>query len=293
MANYSIKDIEKFSGIKAHTLRIWEKRYQIIKPQRTETNIRYYTDGDLKKILNVSILNRNGLKISKISELTVEQINAKVLELIEENKHFESHIENLAIAMIELNEELFDKILSKAIINLGFEDSITQIMYPFFEKIGILWQVGSINPAQEHFVSNLIRQKLISAIDNLIYEPSLKSKKFTLFLPEGELHELGLLFYYYLLKKKGHKVMYLGQTLPFNDLLEVNNIRPCNALVTYFTNVFQSDEEMSAYIHKLANTFKPIKVYISGIQLKAFEGTLPKNARKISSPDELCEILTQ
>jgi len=226
MANYSIRDLEKLSGIKAHTIRIWEKRYQLIQPRRTSTNIRYYSDNELKKLLNISILHRHGYRISKIAQLDNDEIHERIREITNEGCDFISQVENLVIAMIELDENKFEKILSKSIIRIGFEETIIKLVYPLFEKIGILWVTGTINPAQEHFMSNLIRQKLVSAIDGQISSDSSASKKFILFLPEGELHELGLLFYSFMLKKSGHQVIYLGQSVPFHDLIEINEIKP-------------------------------------------------------------------
>ncbi|MEX0883706.1 MAG: MerR family transcriptional regulator, partial [Cyclobacteriaceae bacterium] len=204
MKYYSIKDLEQLSGIKAHTLRIWEQRYKILKPKRTETNIRYYDDDDLKLILNVALLNDNGFKISKIAKLNMEDIKSEILKLTERSFKFDDQIHALIIAMVELDEERFEKIISTNILKIGFELTMINIIYPFLSKIGILWQTGSIHPGQEHFISNLVRQKLIVAIDGQMYTGG--GKKFLLFLPEGELHEISLLFSSYLLKSNGHKV---------------------------------------------------------------------------------------
>ncbi|MFW5979061.1 MAG: MerR family transcriptional regulator, partial [Bacteroidia bacterium] len=214
MATYSIRELEKLSGIKAHTIRIWEKRYKIIQPKRTGTNIRYYSNNDLKKLLNITILNRQGWKISDIAKLSDEELNRKVKDFSYDSKDTESQIEKLVIAMVDLDEVKFDQILSNAIMHDGFEQTIINLIFPFFKKIGLLWQTGSINPAQEHFVSNLFRQKLMVAIDNLKIPDRKDAKKFILFLPEKEFHELGLLFYSYLIKKSGHSVIYLGSSVP-------------------------------------------------------------------------------
>jgi len=185
MATYSIRDLEKISGIKAHTIRIWEKRYEIIQPSRTPTNIRFYSDNDLRKLLNISFLSRNGLKISKIANLGNDEIGEKVLLFTQKANHTENTIESLIISMIELDENKFERILSNIIIKLGFEETFTNILHPFFEKIGILWQAGTIIPAHEHFISGLVRQKLIVAIDGLRDKPIIKNSQFLLFLPEG------------------------------------------------------------------------------------------------------------
>ena len=201
MIRYSIKDLEQLTGIKAHTIRIWEKRHQLIEPERTSTNIRYYSDHDLKRLLNVSILNRNGLKISTIVTMNNEEINERILEISETYHDSDNQIEQLIVAMIELDEQRFDRVLSTSVIKLGFDDTVIKVLYPFFEKIGLLWQIGTIYPAQEHFVSNLIRQKLIIAIDGQSGNAKPESKNFLIFLPANEWHELGLLFYSYLGKK--------------------------------------------------------------------------------------------
>ena len=169
--------------------------------------------------------------------------------------------------MIELNENRFEKVLSTAIINLGFEETVLRIIYPFFEKIGLLWQIGTINPAQEHFISNLIRQKLIVAIDGIIGNSNDDPKQFMLFLPEGEFHEIGLLFYYYIIKKAGHKVVYLGESVPLNDMLQVAEIRVPDYLLTSITNVL-IDGDLQEYLDELAKNFKDQTIFIGGLQLK-------------------------
>jgi DNA-binding transcriptional MerR regulator len=143
MIGYSIKDLERLSGVKAHTIRIWEKRYKIIEPNRTNTNIRQYNDDDLKKILNISILKSNGYKISEIASLSNTELSDHVLSLASNAKHYETQINNLILSMIELDDKKFDKILTNSTVRLGFEDTIVYIIYPFLEKIGILWQIGS------------------------------------------------------------------------------------------------------------------------------------------------------
>ncbi|MBY0433434.1 MAG: MerR family transcriptional regulator, partial [Cyclobacteriaceae bacterium] len=210
MGKYSIKELEKLSGIKAHTIRIWEKRHRIILPERTDTNIRYYSDDDLKKIINISLLNNNGVKISKIANLSTDELVKQVHVLSENKSNTDIHIDQLVVAMIDMEEENFEKILAGLIIRYGFEKTIIEIVYPFLEKIGILWHTGNITPAQEHFISHLVRQKIIVAIDSLALAPK-TSTRVVLFLPDEELHELGLLFHHYLVKKAGFRTYYLGQ----------------------------------------------------------------------------------
>jgi MerR family transcriptional regulator, light-induced transcriptional regulator len=282
MASYSIRDLEDLSGIKAHTIRIWEKRYGIVVPERTNTNIRLYSDDDLKKLLNISILNRNGLKISYLSKLSSNELKEKVIHISRETSDSNTQIENLIISMLELDEWKFDKILSDSIIRIGFEETLVQIMHPFFEKIGLLWQTGSINPAQEHFVSNLMRQKLIVAIDGQAPARREAPATFILFLHENELHELGLLFYSYLLKKKGAKVIYLGQAVPFDDLKIINRIQKADYLLTSFTTGI-SETSLKNYLEKMAGTFPAQTIFFTGYQIKDINGDLLSNLVKVNS----------
>jgi len=219
MAVYSIKELERLSGIKAHTIRIWEKRYSLIKPHRTSTNIRYYTDRDLKKILNIALLNRHGIKISNIAKLNDLELKEEIMRLSSSSESRQNIIDSMIMAMVELDEIRFLSILNKSISKIGFKESVIQVVYPFLNKTGVLWQAGDINPAQEHFVSNLIRQKIITAIDTFSNSYNPDSKRFILLLPEGEWHEIGLLFAFYLLREAGHEAIYLGQSVPYSDLL--------------------------------------------------------------------------
>lgn len=262
MGKYSIKDIERLSGIKAHTLRIWEKRYGIIEPQRTDTNIRYYSNEELKKILNIAILNNYGIKISKIVGLTAEELHKKVLEISNEEVEENLQIESLVIAMVEVDESRFEKILANCTLRLGFEQTVMNIVYPFFKKVGILWQAGAINPAQEHFISNLIRQKLIVAIDSQGMMVKEGAKRFLLFLPEGELHELGLLFYSYLIQKAGHKVVYLGQSVPLDDVIKVNNQNPADFILTS-TLSFSLGEGLNNLLERILQAFPDKQIILT------------------------------
>ncbi len=276
MAHYSIKDLENFTGIKAHTIRIWEKRYNIVEPKRTSTNIRYYSDKDLRRLLNISILNRNGVKISKIINFSDQSINEKILNLAQSNSDIESQIEALVIAMIDLDESKFEKIFNTAVINLGFEEAILRLMYPFFKRIGLLWQIGSINPAQEHFVSNILRQKLLVALDGVSQTMNGNSRSFLLFLPEGEHHELGLIFYHYIIRKYRHHVYYLGETVPIEALIEISKTKKIDYLLTQLTTSI-SQVEIEKYLTLLAKNFKKATIFISGILTSDFEFQLPSN----------------
>lgn len=283
MIQYSIKDLEQLTGIKAHTIRIWEKRYQLIEPERTSTNIRFYSDNDLKKLLNVSTLNRNGLKISSIVNMNNDEINERVMEISETSHDSDNQIEQLIIAMIDLDEQRFERVLSTSVIKLGFDETVIRVLYPFFEKIGLLWQIGTIYPAQEHFVSNLIRQKLIIAIDAQSARFKADSKSFMLFLPSNEWHELGLLFYNYLLKKAGYKTIYLGQSVPFDDLLEVAAKHSVDYLLTSITTPLTL-KKYAEYIHQLSGSFTGKSIFITGYQTHEYNIELPANVKHTGEP---------
>jgi len=264
MGQYSIKDLEKISGIKAHTIRIWEKRFDIIKPNRTTTNFRYYNDEQLKKLLNISSLINQGYKISNIARLADCEICREVEQVIAKEKAHDIQVEKLVFSMIAMDEEKFEQQLTDFITQLGFEEAMLHIVYPFYDKIGVLWQTGNITPAQEHFVSNLIRQKLITAIDGLCKNTVPGHKSFLLFLPEGELHEIGLLFSNYLLRKYGHKVIYLGQSLPLDDLAHVVRNRKPDFLITYITSPIEGG--IKEYLRAMREVCPHHPVYVSGMQ---------------------------
>lgn len=290
MSNYSIKDLEQLSGIKAHTLRIWEQRYNLLTPKRTETNIRYYDDADLKRILNVAMLNAHGLKISKIAAMSNMDISQEIIRLTDQSLDHNDQIQALTICMIEMDEERFEKVLSANILKLGFEETVLEVIYPFLSKIGVLWQTGAINPAQEHFISNLIRQKLIVAIDGQVGK--VHGKTFMLFLPEGELHELSLLFSSYLIKKHGHKVIYLGQSTPLVDLKSVYKIHQPEYLLTVITSV-PSGEKVQEYVNMLGSEFSKSQLYISGLQALEQLLSLPPNLRLLTYAKEIKQVLLQ
>lgn len=279
MSTYSIKDLEQLSGIKAHTLRIWEQRYNLLSPKRTDTNIRFYDDEDLKLILNVALLNDNGFKISKIVSMERAEIRDEVMRLTERSLTHDDQIHALTISMIEMDEERFDKILSTNILKLGFDQTMMSIIYPFMSKIGVLWQTGAINPAQEHFISNLVRQKLIVAIDGQIHTNT--GKKFLLFLPEGELHEVSILFASFLIKNKGHKVIYLGQNTPTEDLNQVYDIHNPEFLLTVITTS-PSSEFAQDYINGLADRFKESQLLVTGYQVIGQDLKFDTNVRQLN-----------
>jgi MerR family transcriptional regulator, light-induced transcriptional regulator len=291
MGTYSIRELEQLSGIKAHTIRIWEKRHRLIMPQRTDSNIRYYSDNDLKKIINVSLLNTNGMKISTIARMSEIELSNKVLELSESKSQARIHIDQLVTAMIDLDEEKFDLELGTLEKKYGFEATVTTIIYPFLDKIGILWQTGNITPAHEHFISNLVRQRIIVAIASLPVA-SKATLRAVLFLPENELHEIGLLFYHYIARKCGLKTFYLGQSVPHQDLKTVYEIHKPHLLITSLTSN-PSVHELNEYIHKLCKDFSTSRVVASGALLRRSSFHFPSNLKMFDTALELRDLLLE
>lgn len=290
MGNYSISDLEKLSGIKAHTIRIWEKRYNIIKPDRTDTNIRKYSDCELKKLLNVAILNNHGFKISKIAKFCQETMNTELERLNEKEAEFQVQIDMLVVAMVELDRRKFEKILGDSTLRIGFEETAIRILYPFLQKVGVMWQTDDINPAQEHFISSLIIQKLYVAIDQA-YQPDLvNAKKALLFLPEGEFHEMGLLFFRYLMKKRGYETFYLGQSVPYDDVVKVVKAHDPDVLVTAFVANGPCGF-MQNYLDRLANEFNGKTVYASGYQVCHQDCSMPKNVKPVHTPYDFISLI--
>lgn len=290
MAVYSIKDLEKLSGIKAHTIRVWEQRYSILEPQRTKTNIRYYQDEDLKYLLNIALLNKNGIRISKIAEMSKEEVAEKVAAISEINFEYGTQLDALTISMIEMDEYKFDRIVSTNIDQLGFERTMLEVIYPFLDKLSVLWLTGSINPVQENFMSYLIRQKLIVAIDKEPLPSGLDIKKFLIYLPEGEKQELSLLFMQYLVKSRQNHVIYLGQEIGLTDLKDACDIQRPDYIFTMITETF-AKESVQHYIDKLAKNFPDIQILLSGYQVVAQSINPPGNVSILKSLDETIAFL--
>lgn len=289
MSYYSIKEIEQLSGIKAHTLRIWEQRYNFITPKRTDTNIRYYDDSDLRLVLNIALLKDNGHKISRICTMQQEDLQHEVMQLMDKKLGFSDQIQGLTLSMLELDEERFEKILSTNILQIGFERTMLNLIYPFFQKIGILWQTGAITPAQEHFISNLVRQKIIVAIDGQMVSSSSFNQKYLLYLPENELHEMSLLFSSYIIKSRNNKVIYIGQNVPHSDLVEIYENHNPDYLLTVLTTS-PSINEVQQYLYKLSKSFKNSKILVTGHQVVGQDMDIPKNMILLNKLQDLIEF---
>jgi DNA-binding transcriptional MerR regulator len=277
MAIYSIKDLENLSGIKAHTLRIWEQRYRILNPNRTETNIRTYSDEELKRVLNIALLqDKGGFKISAIANMSEAEMASHILHLSESQFDFPEQIQALTLAMLDLDEAKFQLLTKNMIQANGFESYMLDVIYPFMRRLGTLWLSGSVGPAQEHFISHLIRQKLIASIDaqDLSLKPD--AKKFLLYLPEGELHEIGLLFANYVFRARKHSVVYLGQSLPYEELLLAYEIHEPDYIFSVFTSE-PNAELMDAYLARMAEDMPKSKIMLTGYQVLQPERKIPAN----------------
>ena len=289
MNAFTIKDLENLTGIKAHTIRIWEQRYSFLKPNRTNTNIRYYTNEELKKILNIALLNKYGYKISHIDRMSEPEINEKIITLNNSLAQQERVINDLIQTMVDMDTEAFEASLSDYIKHRGIEKTINQIIFPFMERIGVLWMTGHIIPAQEHLMSNIIRQKMIVAIDSA---KSLLNVETTglLFLPEGEYHELGLLFVYYLLKSRGVKVLYLGANVPIDDVQYVIRELKPDFLFTHLTSVSHGFN-FDRFITQAVKKFDNVPFLISGRLANTYEKKIPQAVHFKRSLQEVTEFI--
>ena len=290
MGTFSIKDIESVSGIKCHTLRVWEQRYNILSPKRTETNIRYYDDEDLKLILNISILNKYGYKISDISKMKSEEIGEVILKISSNKNEYSCQIKSLVQTMMVFDEKEFHKILNATSQEFGLEKTMLKIVFPFMVEIGLLWQTGSIQPSHEHFVSNIIKQKLFVSIDDCKEDIVSNHKKFLLFLPENEKHSLGLLFANYVIRKRGHQVLYLGQEVPLKNLKEIFRESSPDYIFTILTSS-NLDIDIQKFVHTISECWENSTVILSGNQFVNSECTFPENTRLIKSPEEFISLV--
>ncbi len=292
MNSYQISDLERLTGIKAHTIRIWEKRYKLIKPHRTATNIRYYDDEQAKKLLNVSTLLAEGFKISKIAELSQKQLNNHIQGL---QKHASDDaicvgfINDLIAAMLVFDEPVFEKAFSSAVTRFGMYDAMLKVFYPFLRKTGLMWTSNNAMPVQEHFASNIIRRKLVAAIDGLPAAIK-KNKKFLLFLPAEEWHETGLLLSDYIIRSKGYKTVYLGQNVPFQNLDEgIKSVNPTHLLTFFIAR--QNPATIKETLLSLAKRNKNCQILVSSSFLLEDNIKQSKNIILLHSPNDLLKLL--
>ncbi len=286
---YSIKDLEVLSGIKAHTIRIWEKRYNLLTPTRTDTNIRLYSDDDLRRILNVALLVNNGFKISKVARFSDEEIRKNVLAVNEDKTSESDFVERLMVMMLDFDNVGFNRLTSEIISKMGLEEAVLKVFFILFQRIGTYWQVGSIFPAQEHYVTSIFRQKLIAEIDKIGISNT-KEATMLFYLPENEMHEMSLLFYSYLAQKSGYNVVYLGQFVPFEDLTRIQSHVKIDFVFTAFINSIAKDD-LETYLQELKNSFHNQKIFITGWQLQIHNPVLPRNVKIVKDHKEFKKYL--
>ena len=275
MNAFTIKDLENLSGIKAHTIRIWEQRYSFLKPERSETNIRYYTNNELKLVLNISLLQKFGFKISHLDKMSSDEINVKILSLSQPEARLESIITKLIGFTIEMNVDAFEAVLEDQILQNGIDYTITKVIFPFYERISLLWVTTHINPAQEHLVSNIIRQKLVVGIEKATCSVK-QNKTVVLFLPEYEFHELGLLYANFLFKSRGFQILYLGANVPATDVIYVAKEKKPDLFLMHLT-LIPGQINVEKYFSKLSQSIQPTPILVSGLFTTSYKKPRPKN----------------
>ena len=287
--NFTIKELEALSGIKAHTIRIWERRYHFLKPARSDTNIRRYSNDELKSLLTVALLNKYGYKISKIDSMSPEERKKAVLELSGHEAFNERLVNKMIAHMVDIKISEFEKLLSDYIRQHGIEKAVTEIIFFFLEKVGILWHTNHILPAQEHIVSNIVRQKILSAIDNLP-QVHKEAPLFLLFLPQEVYHALGLLFAYYLLRKNKIPSIYLGCSVPLKDIQFICETKRPDYLYLHLT-ALPRQANLQKYLQNLSRKFPRIKIILSGAAIQIDQKNFLPNIVKLQSLKEVISFI--
>ena len=290
--NFSIRDLENISGIKAHTIRIWEKRYNLLSPERSKTNIRFYSHQNLQKLLNIVLLNNNNYKISKISQMSDDQINTTARELAFNNSLNDDAINSLKLSMFKFDKVLFNTTYNSLLNKKTFGEIFKDIFIPFLEHLGLLWQTETILPVHEHFISNLITQKVQINTDELKYTQISSDKVYILFLPENEIHELGLLYLNYELVLRGHRTIYLGQNLPLNNLNIFFDIHDKIIFITSMT-VRPYEDDIVEYFNTMDNIISTSSHSLIAIGKKVMQFRSNKFKSKISLYPSISELLKE
>ena len=289
--NFSIKDLENLSGIKAHTIRIWEKRYNLLSPNRTDTNIRYYSLKSLQKLLNITLLYNNGYKISRIAKIPEDELPIVVREIVSENSVKNKAINAFKLAMINFDQTLFLNTYNSLLGDRSFREIFYEIFLPLLNELGLLWQTDTISPAHEHFVTALIKQKILLNIEKLqLAEPTKTDHTFVLYLPDNEIHEIGLLYLNYEIVLRGYRVIYLGQTIPVTSLPDIQRYYDNIIYLSYFT-VAPPAEEVESYLEEFqtnVNKNGDCKLWILGQQVKGLVNT--DNYKEVSTFHSIEEV---
>lgn len=295
MDNFSISQLQQLSGIKAHTIRIWEQRYNALTPNRSEGNTRSYTNDQLKRLLNIVSLLDEGYKISQLGVMSDKELHELlaiklIANTIGEDKN-EYFVSQLIAAAMSYNEVLFEKMYSQSIRDLGMKNTYSDVLHPMLKRMGLMWGINSISTAQEHFSSNLIKQKIFSAIEALPPNQN-QGKKWLLFLPENEFHEIPLLFSSYLIREAGHRVIYLGSNVPLETMTRAQDeINPTDLLFFFIHHI--DPEEAKEYVKKLSQSFKKSKIHFAGNVQLLEKLQLQKQLNWIQTPDDLMIEISQ
>lgn len=267
VAIYSIGDLAKLSGVKAHTLRVWESRYKVLEPKRTAANVRYYDDEDVRHLLNVALLNRDGMRISEVAALDRAELQRRVAELSDVSDEYATQLDALTLSMLEMDAPRFERLLSQHIRQHGFEQAMATVIFPFLDKLGVLWMTGSVKPVQEAFASAIIRRKLMVAVEGLP-DPPPGAPTLLLFLPEGESQEMSLLLLHYLARARGVNAVYLGRDVSVSDLADAAAILHPSWVFTMLTETFVQDSA-AAYARDLGEACPTAGILLSGYQVAA------------------------
>jgi len=291
---FSIKDLENLSGIKAHTIRIWEKRYNLLSPERTQTNIRLYSLLSLQKLLNITLLYENGLKISKIAQLKNEEIPLKVREIIDEKSIKNNMMNAFKLSMINFDQSLFYNTYNKLVVDLSFREIFKEYFIPLLQELGYLWQSNTISTTHEHFITNLVKQKVYTNTEKVHRSEYVNNKSFVLFLPENEIHELGILYLNYELNLRGYKSIFLGQSVPIENLEPLIASNDFVEFIAYVT-VEPSKEKIDKYLQKFKKKIldkKDCRLSLLGFQTQFVDlNTKPENVSVYRGFEDLIEAL--
>ncbi|MDP5027167.1 MAG: MerR family transcriptional regulator [Flavobacterium sp.] len=292
---FSIKDLENLSGIKAHTIRIWEKRYNVLEPMRSDTNIRSYDIKNLQKLLNIVLLHNYGYKISKIATLDHAQINKLSNDIISEKSAKNHAISTFKMAMMNFDQSLFFNTYNELLNEKTFKEVFYTVFIPLMQELGFLWQTETISPSHEHFITYLIKQKLLINTEKVqVLEPTKNDKVYVLFLPLNEIHELGLMYLNYEILLNGYQTIYLGESIPTDSLVDLKNSFEKITFVSYLT-VEPNQEEINDYIvdmqTKLLDNTNHELLLLGRMTQFITTKDLSKNIHLFSSIEELANTL--
>jgi len=286
MARYTLKDLESLTGLKADTIRIWELRYRILKPQRTPTNRRFYTDEDLEKLLNIATLYHKGMKVSKIAALSAGELALRAASVAGELHNADDLIARLLMAMNSFDENGINEILNKSMLEKGMEYTFTGLVFPFLHKVGVMWHTRSIDPGTEHFITTIFRNKLITAVSGISLKPVPGKRKFMFFLPEGEWHELGLLFYGWIVRIKGHEILYIVQSTPLESVISSAGAWKPDVVITGALTKLPLDNPAS-YLRKLRSELGKTDILAAGVLAAEAEKLKLAGLYALNSPEDL------